>query len=198
MPTSVSTVFGIVAGLNVPMPAQHANDVELRLVEVELIGETENGADAGTQRFQRGVSTFPTLGDGIYAATADDLSLVYAPRSRAAVRIGTVQQDRSLPAYIVADDLLGKHFAVLGSTGTGKSCAVALILRAMMHNYRHGHIVLLDMHNEYARAFGDSARSCSIQASSICPIGSSPSRNSRKSCSAAAGTGRSRAPSSAS
>jgi DNA helicase HerA-like ATPase len=157
MPTLVSTVFGIVAGLNVPMPAQHANDVELRLVEVELIGETENSEEADARRFQRGVSTFPTLGDGVYAATAEDLSLVYAPRSRAAVRIGTVHQDRSLPAYIVADDLLGKHFAVLGSTGTGKSCAVALILRAMMHNYRHGHIVLLDMHNEYARAFGDNA-----------------------------------------
>lgn len=157
MLTPSSTLFGLVAGLNIPMPAQHSTDVEMRLVELELIGETAHCEDESRRRFQRGVSAFPALGDGVFIATPEDLALVYRTNSPSAVRIGTVHQDRSLPAYVVADDLLGKHFAILGSTGSGKSCAIALILRALLANHRHGHVVLLDMHNEYARAFGDAA-----------------------------------------
>ena len=47
-------------------------------------------------------------------------------------RIGSIQQDPNLPAQVNVDDLLGKHFAVLGATGTGKSCAVTLILKAIL------------------------------------------------------------------
>lgn len=155
-----STVFGIVAGLNIPMPAQSPSDAELKLVELDLIGEAANRDGGGNQhrRFQRGVSAYPALGDGVFAAGQEDLSLVYRSPSAAGVRIGTVHQDETLPACIVTDDLLGKHFAVLGSTGTGKSCAVALILRAILESHPEGHIVLLDMHNEYAPAFGDAAQ----------------------------------------
>jgi len=59
---------------------------------------------------------------------------------------------------LLIDELLGKHFAVLGTTGSGKSCAVTLILDAILRDYPYGHIILLDPHNEYARAFGDRAR----------------------------------------
>ncbi len=61
---------------------------------------------------------------------------------------------RSLPTVRV-DDLLGKHFAILGTTGTGKSCTTALILRSILQRTRAAHIVLLDPHNEYAPAFGE-------------------------------------------
>ena len=53
------------------------------------------------------------------------------------------------------DDLLGKHFAILGTTGTGKSCTTALILRAILQKNPAAHMVLLDPHNEYAPAFGE-------------------------------------------
>ena len=51
------------------------------------------------------------------------------------------------------DELLGKHFAILGTTGTGKSCTTALILRSILEKNPAAHIVLLDPHNEYATAF---------------------------------------------
>jgi DNA helicase HerA-like ATPase len=69
------------------------------------------------------------------------------------VRIGTLHQDDSLPAYLVTDDLLGKHFAILGTTGSGKSCALATVLHAILGAHPFGHVVLLDPHNEYRRAF---------------------------------------------
>jgi DNA helicase HerA-like ATPase len=72
-------------------------------------------------------------------------------------RIGSIQQDPNLPAQVNVDDLLGKHFAVLGATGTGKSCAVTLILKAILKRNPNGHILLLDPHAEYAHAFGAQA-----------------------------------------
>src|SRR5437879_10876945 len=55
------------------------------------------------------------------------------------------------------DPLLTRHFAVLGSTGSGKSCTATLILSAIAAEHPNAHIVLLDPHNEYATAFGELA-----------------------------------------
>ena len=69
------------------------------------------------------------------------------------VRVGSIRQDSTIPAMVRVDELLGKHFAVLGTTGTGKSCTTALILRSILEKNPAAHIVLLDPHNEYATAF---------------------------------------------
>lgn len=147
--TGIATVFGVVTALDIPLPTPTPADGEFKLVELQLIGEV--AASGG--RFQRGISSSPALGDGVFAATQEDLAVVFQSPSVSAVRVGSIHQDPSVPAYVVTDDLLGKHFAVLGSTGTGKSCAVALILRAILARHPHGHAVLLDMHGEYAPAF---------------------------------------------
>ncbi len=78
------------------------------------------------------------------------------------MRIGTIHQDRSLPGFIATDSLLGKHFAVLGTTGSGKSCSTALILRAILDENPNGHVVVLDPHNEYGAAFGDRAEQINL------------------------------------
>lgn len=157
MRTPSSVVFGLVSGLSIPIPGQDSQDTEMKIVELELLGEAWNGANGGQAPFQRGVSVFPALGDIVYASTQEDLAQVYARPAVSNVRVGTIHQDQSVPAFLVTDDLLGKHFAVLGTTGSGKSCAVALILRAILSRHSNGHVLLLDPHNEYSRAFGDSA-----------------------------------------
>ena len=157
MRTAHSTVFGIVSGLSIPIPAQDAQEAEMRIIELELLGESMVGQDGRLLPFQRGVTTFPTLGDGVFEATQEDLSQVFACPSVQTVRIGTIHQDRTLPAQVAVDDLLGKHFALLGTTGSGKSCAVALMLRALLEGHPNAHVVLLDPHNEYPRAFGEAA-----------------------------------------
>jgi Helicase HerA, central domain len=152
-----TSVFGIVTSLKIPLPLPDGAREKQEFAEFELVGEIIPKSDQLRPRFQRGVSIFPGLDERVLAATQEDLALVYAAPDRAAVRIGTIHQDRSLPAYVITDELLGKHFAVLGTTGTGKSCAVALVLRNVLAKHKNGHVVLLDMHNEYARAFGDCA-----------------------------------------
>lgn len=151
------TVFGIVGGLDVPVPAHDSATAEIGLAEIELLGECFIEGAGNLSAFRRGISVMPSLGDEVFTANQADLSLVYSASPETSVRVGSVHQDRNLPACVITDDLLGKHFAILGSTGTGKSCAVALILRAILSRFKHGHILLLDMHSEYASAFGDMA-----------------------------------------
>ena len=149
-------VFGLVTAISIPLPSHELTPDEQRFAEVVLLGEADIGADPATpNRFERGVSFFPSVGAQVFVATADDLALVYAKRSPSSVRIGTIHQDRSIPAYVSPDRLLGKHFAVLGTTGTGKSCAVALVLRRLLETHANAHILVLDPHNEYASAFSD-------------------------------------------
>lgn len=155
--TPVSTVYGVVSGLSIPIPAQGASESEMKIVELELLGEAEDRDDGTDPVFQRGVSLFPVLGDSVLATSKEDLARVYARPTTSNVQIGTLYQDRTMPAFIAIDDMLGKHFAILGSTGTGKSCGVALIIRAILNHHSNGHVLLLDPHNEYPRAFGDMA-----------------------------------------
>jgi DNA helicase HerA-like ATPase len=156
--TPRSTVYGMVSGLSIPIPKNGGGDPELNIIEIELIGEALNDPENGGGRFQRGVSIFPTLSDPVHTANKDDLRRVYDSPAVDTVRIGTIHQDRALPAYIETDNLLGKHFAVLGTTGSGKSCATALILRSILAQHHNAHILLLDPHNEYSRAFGEFAQ----------------------------------------
>lgn len=156
--TANSTVFGFVTALSIDHPAangaQELRPVELRRVELELVGEIDHRAN-GNAVFQRGVATYPSLDDPLLPAMGDDLRRVFTRpgRTEDGARIGSLHQDPSIPAVIVPGELLGKHFAVLGTTGAGKSCAITTILRAILGQHPAAHIVILDPHNEYATAF---------------------------------------------
>ncbi|HYU12929.1 MAG TPA: DUF87 domain-containing protein [Stellaceae bacterium] len=123
---------------------------------IELFGELMPSAD-GTSQFSRGVSRYPVSGAPVLAASDLDLSAIYAPASGTNIRIGTLYQDTTRPAFLLMDQLLTRHFAVLGSTGSGKSCTATLVLSAIIAEHPNAHIVLLDPHNEYATAFGELA-----------------------------------------
>jgi uncharacterized protein len=156
MNTRVSTVYGMVTGLRVPLPGLAPSATDLKLIEIEFVGEirTSNGS-AGF--FERGVSDYPALDEPIYLAAASDLAQVYARPKAATVRVGKIHQDGAVPADILIDELFGKHFSIVGTTGSGKSCGVATILRGVIEQAPNAHVILLDPHNEYARVFGDSA-----------------------------------------
>src|SRR5579863_5108087 len=155
--TRSSVVFGMISGLRVPLPSVASPEDDLKIIEIELIGETAFEPSGETGGFRRGVSTFPTLADQVYLATPEDLAQVYAPPREAAVPVGSIHQDGDVPAYLLVNDLLGKHFSIVGTTGSGKSCAVATILRSVIEKNPHAHVMLLDPHCEYAHAFPDEA-----------------------------------------
>jgi len=158
MPTGNSVAFGIVSTLSTGNPSPSPEFGEQWVAEIDLFGEylmPEGAAQGGPADFNllRGVSHYPGLGEGIYATTAAELQQIYKRPKSSNVRVGTLHQDASLPAFLVTDDLLGKHFAILGTTGSGKSCALATVLHAILGAHPFGHVVLLDPHNEYRRSF---------------------------------------------
>lgn len=155
--TAHSTIFGIVDELNSDA-ANGAADQATGTAIIDLLGEVmRNGTEGPDAHFKRGVSVYPTLGTEIRATDTADIREVYAAPSEATVRMGTIYQDPDVAAYLMTDPLLGKHFAVLGTTGSGKSCTVALILRSILNAHGNGHVVLLDAHAEYGSAFRDLA-----------------------------------------
>ncbi|MET0537866.1 MAG: ATP-binding protein, partial [Xanthobacteraceae bacterium] len=107
--------------------------------------------------FQRGVTSYPAIGDPVLAIGARELRLVYNDASGSAIGIGHLQQDSSITAYVDLDDMLSKHFAVLGTTGVGKSSAVVLLLHEIVRTQPNLRIFVLDAHNEYGRPFADKA-----------------------------------------
>jgi DNA helicase HerA-like ATPase len=153
--TTNTVVLAIVSALSVPVPAQREGERELWIAELGLVGELWKAGDGRAASFYRGVSVYPALGDRVRIASRQELELAFCGDKKNSVRVGCIRQDPSISAMVHVDDLLGKHFAVLGTTGTGKSCTTALILRSILQKNPGAHMVLLDPHNEYATAFGD-------------------------------------------
>lgn len=131
------------------------------LLVVDLLGELTRSAE-GQRRFSRGVSHHPALGAPVRTAGEAEFTAVYRRLWDASLRIGTLDGDAVRPAFLLMNELMSKHFAVLGATGSGKSSAVALILSAILADYPSTHIVLLDPHNEYSAAFGDLAETIDV------------------------------------
>jgi uncharacterized protein len=130
-------------------------DNYIAIASVDLLGEILNAT--GKAKFQRGVTNYPTIGDSVDLITSQELRTIYAPTGSDQINVGFLQQDSSVVAYVDIEEMLSKHFAVLGSTGVGKSTGVSLLLNEILKARPNLRIFLLDVHNEYGRCFGDRA-----------------------------------------
>jgi len=155
--TGTCIVLGLVSAMSVPAPTMDSAGKDLRLIELELIGEFTKPTAKAPARFRRGVSTYPTLNDEVQFAAREELAALFAANGSASVRIGVVKQDAAIPATVSVNDLFSRHCAVVGTTGAGKSCAITLMMTAVLERYKQGHVVILDPHNEYSHCFGDKA-----------------------------------------
>jgi len=124
------------------------------IAHIDFLGEgAEEKLTGRIHGFKRGVTRYPVPGAMCYPATTKDLEQIYASDGRASVTIGKVFPTRDIRAGLYIDAMLGKHFALLGSTGTGKSTSAALILHRICEAAPKGHIVMIDPHGEYSAAF---------------------------------------------
>src|SRR5215216_917408 len=131
-----------------------SSDNYIASASVDLLGEILGG---DRPKFQRGVTNYPTIGDTVDLITNQELRTIYAPSGSDQINVGTLQQDRSVIAYVDIEEMLSKHFAVLGSTGVGKSTGVSLLVNEILKARPNLRVFLLDVHNEYGRCFGDRA-----------------------------------------
>jgi DNA helicase HerA-like ATPase len=126
------------------------------IARIDLMGEIDL-RQPGAPRFCRGVSEYPTIADSVLPLTNQELHIVFDGAGHKTIKIGHLHQDNTVSACIDVDEMLTKHFAVLGTTGVGKSSAVALILQQLLQVRPDLRIFMLDAHNEYGRCFGERA-----------------------------------------
>jgi DNA helicase HerA-like ATPase len=132
----------------------HERDNSAIVAAVDFLGEGDEERLTGRiYNFRRGVTRYPVPGAEVFAVSTADMNQVYATDARANIQIGTVFPTRDIRASLYIDAMLGKHFALLGSTGTGKSTSAALILHRICDMAPEGHIVMVDPHGEYSAAF---------------------------------------------
>lgn len=147
------TMLGIaeLAGKQAPTDTLHAGE---RWLQVQLLGEIDNG----TLRFQRGVGAFPGLDDSVHFAREEDLSILYPSANNDRIRVGCLSAAEGIPVSLDLGKLVSRHSAVVGSTGAGKTSAVASILQTLSSgNWPSSNIVVIDTHGEYGRALGTTA-----------------------------------------
>jgi uncharacterized protein len=159
IPTPHATVVGLVSAVSVPMPDAASGQDDISLIELNLAGEIVVDQSSSRFVFRRGVSSLPSIGDGVHLADRQALTLAYSQLDSATIEVGTLYQDSAVPARLLIDDLFGKHFLIVGTTGCGKSSALTCILQSLLPDYKQARVVILDIHNEYAAAFGEQAES---------------------------------------
>lgn len=121
-------------------------------IEVELLGEVRVGM-SGREEFSSGISAYPYLGAIAHRIRAADLMRIFDAGKDSSCVIGKLTQDESIDAAIHIPSMLAKHFAVVGSTGVGKSTAVSLLLHKAIIADPKLRVLILDPHNEFAAAF---------------------------------------------
>ena len=154
--TSKSIVVAMVGSLKIGAEDEEGMS-DGCLAQLNIMGEITTNETTRTTRFFRGVRSFPVLGEAVYNMSPQELTLIFNRENEACIEVGRLQQDSSIVAKVRIDDLLSKHFAIIGSTGSGKSCTVALVLQAILNENPMGHVVLFDPHNEYSKSFGNRA-----------------------------------------
>lgn len=125
-------------------------------IEVELMGEVHLSPN-GREEFSAGITQYPYLGAIAHRIRSADLARIYDTGKNDTCVIGKLTQDDSLDATIHVPSMLSKHFAIVGTTGVGKSTAVSLLLHKAIASDPKLRVLILDPHNEFAAAFPDIA-----------------------------------------
>ena len=162
------SIYGLVSRLRMKADYQLEQGLPVvssdeRIIEADLFGEgewrkNENG-DLSLE-FERGVATYPLPQQTLYITPKAELRFIYGDARGAVIQLGEHVGSGGAPCYAELNELLGKHTAILGSTGAGKSGAVAAVIHSIIergdianHQHWHPQIIVLDPHNEYGKAF---------------------------------------------
>ena len=135
----------------------------LRKMELQPVGTlvaAENG-----YKFKRGLETFPSVGDIVILPTEDQLKSIIESGENRRVYIGNSPLIGNAKVMIDPDRLFGRHLAILGNTGSGKSCSVAGLIRWSLESASNNKLkkdlpvnsrfIVLDPNGEYSKAFSD-------------------------------------------
>lgn len=144
--------FGI---LDLPYPLRKMSVIPLGILK-ESIGDTAGKIE---YEFVRGIEVFPTVGDPVLIPTQTQLKAIVESGSNRRVNIGISPLAGNAVVSVDPDRLFGRHLAVLGNTGSGKSCSVAGLIRWSIESAKKGQstpntrFIVLDPNGEYTKSF---------------------------------------------
>ena len=120
--------------------------------------ETEDGIS-----FRQGGVNLPSPTEPVYIPDDEVINAIFSGNDNFSFYIGSLSNNKSVKYFVDGNKFFGKHIAVVGSTGSGKSCAVARLLQNIMKikeghnenagNLKNAHVIIFDMHSEYQSAF---------------------------------------------
>ena len=109
-------------------------------------------------QFDRGVGRYPTTGAEVHAIGSADIAKMFERFQSKGFSVGTVATHPSLKVCLDPSSLFGRHFAILGQTGSGKSWTVASLVQRTVSVMPRAHIIILDLHGEYCWKRDDGTR----------------------------------------
>ncbi|MCL2764549.1 MAG: ATP-binding protein [Treponema sp.] len=124
-----------------------------RFLSIQLVGEK-----IGDGNFEKGIGTYPTINDEVHLVIEKDLYEIYGQKDEGSINIGKHASSDNLTVYVNLHNLVLRHSAILGSTGSGKSNATVTVLRRILEDFSGSRIILIDPHGEYASAFPDARK----------------------------------------
>jgi hypothetical protein len=154
--TSKALLVGVITDLLIEGTPKIEKHDYCAVAHIDLAGAIDR-RESGEIWFHRGIRDYPTIGDSAMPLTNNELHTIFSGSGASMISIGSLQQDSTVNACVEIDELLSKHFAVLGSTGVGKSSGVTHILLQTMRARPELRVFLLDSHNEYGHCFGERA-----------------------------------------
>lgn len=119
---------------------------------------TPIGSIKADGQFDRGVGQYPTTGAEVHAIASGDIAKMFDRFQSKGFSVGTVATHPSLKVCLDPSNLFGRHFAILGQTGSGKSWTVAALVQRAVAVMPRAHIIILDLHGEYCWKREDGAR----------------------------------------
>ncbi|CAN7666399.1 ATP-binding protein [Peribacillus frigoritolerans] len=131
--------------------------------DLKLIIESQPIGSLIDNSFERGGHTLPVPTEPVYMLSTGELDRIFKTSEDYDFPIGLLAQNKNIEVKISGDKFFGKHVAVVGSTGSGKSCTVAKILQNVVgiqegsnihfDDKKNSHIIIFDIHAEYTAAF---------------------------------------------
>jgi DNA helicase HerA-like ATPase len=125
------------------------------MIKLSPMGEMEMGGD-----FRRGVSNYPTTGAELHAMSSMQLERIFADSAEGGYKVGKLSASKTTDVYFNASKFFGRHAAILGQSGAGKSWTVTSFIQNALRTMPSAHIIVMDMHAEYGdKEMGVKARS---------------------------------------
>lgn len=163
IPLGYANLFGIVTQIGSAAIPESLREAVIRdynyLTDTRWINIVLAGEQVG-KRFERGVTQYPTTGDKVHLVTINDLDIIYGGYEESnSITVGSISVSESLDAKIDLDKLISRHCAIVGSTGSGKSNSVSVLLEAIAkRNFTSSRVLVIDPHGEYNDALSKYSR----------------------------------------